>query len=681
MVQTNPISTSQFLAELGGVLADPAGQLRVPSLLLLSQFDAAQIDEQLDQIGEKAPSTLAAVGSIFAASLSGGSGGRHWLDVLPSAQTMSAVRTVVSHNYAVARHAGERQQMLKLLGSFVLTRDAVALNERERALMRATGSAYGSGSITADDWSEFYALLTWNEGKCILTLPKELAPHKSAAIARNLFHQLMRAMQVPHEQFLTQSMQRLAHMRHYPNDTGRAIERALNQGARWLELADVPQSAVFSNTRTPASLMIGYQDGQPLFYGGDASLITIAGPGTGKTQGQVIPNLLAYPGSAFVLDVKGELWRHTAGFRAVRYGPVYRFSPSDPSACSHAYNPFDHISTEAYRAAQQCEVLANNLVPDNPQAKDPYWDRRARDFMWTFALLVAVDTPPGERNLSTLARLMSVRTNFDGDEDRIDGSETDILIRRLEAVGHRTGIPELGNTGAALRDGLLGSRLGSIFDAGRAHLNALTRAPLTAKALARSDWSPRALRETPGTTVYLTFRPGEMRAFAGIIRLILQQHADGLTEDFDARGEAPPVTFFLDEMPQLGPIASMNDLMDVGRGAGVRLWLFAQYLGQIRSIYGARADGLVGAAQVRCFCQPDTEAAKFIEPLLGKTRNFVTGEERPLAEIYELSGRAYGDKVICVPRNELPALMDQRMAYEHLDEWMNVASPEVPSLL
>ena len=39
----------------------------------------------------------------------------------------------------------------------------------------------------------------------------------------------------------------------------------------------------------------------------DASLVTIAGTGTGKGVSQVIPTALTYPGSMIIVDIKGDL--------------------------------------------------------------------------------------------------------------------------------------------------------------------------------------------------------------------------------------------------------------------------------------------------------------------------------------------------------------------------------------
>jgi hypothetical protein len=54
----------------------------------------------------------------------------------------------------------------------------------------------------------------------------------------------------------------------------------------------------------------------------DGHMLTCAPTGAGKGIGAVIPNLLDYPGSAFVLDLKGENYAVTARARRVGFNMV-----------------------------------------------------------------------------------------------------------------------------------------------------------------------------------------------------------------------------------------------------------------------------------------------------------------------------------------------------------------------
>lgn len=126
-----------------------------------------------------------------------------------------------------------------------------------------------------------------------------------------------------------------------------------------------------------------------------------------------------------------------------------------------------------------------------------------------------------------------------------------------------------------------------------------------------------------------------------------------------------PITFFLDEMPQLGNFEYISIMQDVGRGAGLRAWMFAQNMGQLARAFGQdKYKGLIDACRVRCFMQPDAEAANFIAHPLGEVRNLFNGEKRPLATVSDLMGRAHRDHIIVTTRGDHPMALDKAMAFK-----------------
>jgi type IV secretion system protein VirD4 len=54
----------------------------------------------------------------------------------------------------------------------------------------------------------------------------------------------------------------------------------------------------------------------------------------------VIPNLLDYPGSMVVLDIKWENFDRTSGWRRSQGQEALLFNPFAKDRCSHRWNPF-----------------------------------------------------------------------------------------------------------------------------------------------------------------------------------------------------------------------------------------------------------------------------------------------------------------------------------------------------
>lgn len=72
--------------------------------------------------------------------------------------------------------------------------------------------------------------------------------------------------------------------------------------ARFAGLADARKGKLL----TGKGLILGRKHGRMLRYRGEGHLLTFAPTRSGKGVGCVIPNLLDYPGSVVVTDIKGE---------------------------------------------------------------------------------------------------------------------------------------------------------------------------------------------------------------------------------------------------------------------------------------------------------------------------------------------------------------------------------------
>ena len=89
------------------------------------------------------------------------------------------------------------------------------------------------------------------------------------------------------------------------------------------------------------------------------NMLVCAPPRSGKSI-LAISQLLTWPHSVIVVDIKGELYRNTAGYRA-RLGPVYVI---DPRGSGHQYDPLQGITDE-----DELYDAAKNLLFDPKEAE------------------------------------------------------------------------------------------------------------------------------------------------------------------------------------------------------------------------------------------------------------------------------------------------------------------------
>ena len=572
----------------------------------------------------------------------------------------------IDHVTKTLQHNSKVKEIYKTVDRFVAARAVLSLSDKEKSFLRANAAFVSTHAMTPKEWGDFLALIIWNEGKCRLDPEADIAGLQATHITHDLLRTFLIQWHDKHDVFLASTAADIARRAQaLPASAGpvpqAALQQALDAGATWMNLEHLKSSRYYATVEKPESLVLGYDtvSDAPVCFSGAESLITIGGPGSGKSQCQVIPNLLRYKGSAIVLDVKGELWDATAGYRAKHFGSVYRFAPTDSLGNSHRYNPFDFISNDPATASNQATVLTYQVVVDDPHLKEPYWENRGRDLMWAFAMMIALKARAEKRNMKGLAELMSVPLSEDPDSD------IQLLIDSMIRVAGRTGIFELEAAANAIRAGIIsgGTRLESVLDTGRRYLSTFTRSPTISNIIATSDWRPEHFRSRPGTTLYICVPPAELKAFAPIIRVMLIQHTRILMRQQAQPGELP-ITFFLDEMPQLGNFESILELQDVGRGSGLRLWMFAQYIAQLEHAFGNKYKGVVESCRARSFLQPDMQLVQLMQPGLGMTRNPFTGETKKLVEDHDLMGRAYEDKVILTTRGDHPMALNKRYAWQ-----------------
>jgi len=422
--------------------------------------------------------------------------------------------------------------------------------------------------------------------------------------------------------------------------------RLLGTGTDMAPAPDGALKLITDLSQTGAALIIGEDERDPSklwTFDGEGALLTIAPPGSGKTQSHVLPNLLTWKGPAVVLDIKGEIHAGTAAWRKENVGPVFKFSPLDPGA-SHSYNPLLGVSDDPEHIWEDSRFLADMLIVPSG-AKDPFWENRARDIL-TAAIAVTVrNRPAAERTMEPVL-------------DILHNVGWDTFILSLQAA---TDVPpmvrmgkSLGEMEAKTRDGVLQSALASLSAWAGTRI---------ARATERSDWTPAELRSGRNPTIYVCIKPNEIDSYASMLRVIIAQHIRALTTSLPERGQLP-ILFILDELPRLKHMPPVEEALEIGRGYGLKLWMFAQSLGQLKTSY-ANADGMAGACALRLFMNPSLhdETAQKLSDDMGYRESVIDGTRVKRVEADVLAGPEFTDKVIVMPTGAPPARLRKHFAY------------------
>ena len=186
--------------------------------------------------------------------------------------------------------------------------------------------------------------------------------------------------------------------------------RPLHGDARFASTSEVKKAGLLlidKQAATP-SILIGRFHGQFLALPGQLSVMLSAPTRSGKGVGVVVPNLLNWPDSVVVLDIKGENHAITAGYRAKHQQAVYAFSPFDEEARSHRWNPLTAVRTSPLHRVGDLLGIGQVFYPNDGSgtSSEAFFSDQARNLFLGLGLLL-LETPELPRTVGEMLRQSS----------------------------------------------------------------------------------------------------------------------------------------------------------------------------------------------------------------------------------------------------------------------------------
>lgn len=537
---------------------------------------------------------------------------------------------------------------------FTVSRSLASMDFRERSYLRFAellNSAYEGNDVSYRRWR---TALLWGDGKGTVA-PNVQRAGLDAGDAAQPVVTAIRRMGLSVDQTIGSMQQRVTELLGYDihPDFRALLQEFADQmnpagGGTWLKPSQV-QSSPFALKSDYAVHIGSFPDGSPLGYSGDGSVVTIAPPGSGKTQCNVFPNLLTWRGPAVVLDISGDIYEHTAGWRAANVGPVYKFSPLEPED-SHKYNPLTFVRSDPDYIWEDSRLLAEMMIVPS-LTSDPFWENEARTVLTAAIAYACYSNPPEKRPMHDVLDVLYGGPAWD---NMILGLRMAVDVRVM--TQHATALSAMNE-----------KTLSSVLQTARSSLGAWS-GERVARATSRSDWSPQDLRSGRNPTIYIYIRPNEVEAYLSLLRVFIGQHIRMLTGGPVPPVGSSPILFMLDELPRLRNMPPVDEALNIGRKYGLRLWMFAQSVGQLQTAY-ENADGMLGSCAVRIYMNP-TGADGLTEKLseeLGYVESMNDNSRRRLVEAADLAGPSYRDRQIVIANGAKPVIVSKDFAYQNAE--------------
>lgn len=430
--------------------------------------------------------------------------------------------------------------------------------------------------------------------------------------------------------------------------------KGLHGTAEFATLKDVKETGLIKGDKSSGDGVIvgGFYDKKldKVHYLKDNSaehILLFAPTRTGKGVGLIIPTLLNWQGSCIVLDIKGENWALTSGWRK-KYAnnKILKFEPSADDGSSVRFNPLEEIRLGTNFDIADAQNIATILADPSGTAMDS--DEGGHWVKLAYSLLTAVilhccyigKNTGKPANLSDVSRFLSGADNesyrqeliykYGGQEDilnEIDATEDQNIpfyyMKATEHLGKGKGCHSLIDEEASAMIDKPDKEKGSVLSTALSGLS-LYRDKIVSQNTSVSDFKIEDLMnyEQPVSLYFVITKDNEQR-LKPLIRLTTSLIVSRLTSRMEFKegkkidGYKHRLLLLLDEFPALGKMSIIEESLSYIAGYGMKAFIIVQNLEQIDKIY-TKNNSLMPNSNIRVSYTPNTlETAEYLSKMLG----------------------------------------------------------------
>lgn len=378
---------------------------------------------------------------------------------------------------------------------------------------------------------------------------------------------------------------------------------------------------------------------------------------SGKGVGYVIPNALTHKGSMIVTDLKGEIYKHTAGYRKATGHHVYLFSPG--SARTHRWNPLDSVRADRGNRTIDIQNIASILIPETVGSDNAVWQGAAQQVIAGIISYVLESRHyKGRRTLGEVSGILNAGVDLQALMKLVVETEGDLSRFTTDSFNAYISLNE-----RAARSALL--------DIQKAMQPFRNERVIAATSVTEIDLA--SMHRKP-VTVYLAPNITDVTILRPLLTLFVQQVMDLLTRQHNPR--ALPVYFLLDEFRQLKRMDEIMNKLPYVAGYNIRMAFIIQDLKNLDEIYGETArHSLLGNCGLQLILGANDQAtADYASRALGKRTIRYYSQSRTL----ELMGLPRRTKVEQIRERDL--MMPQEIRQMPEDRMIILVEGQKPIL-
>ena len=370
---------------------------------------------------------------------------------------------------------------------------------------------------------------------------------------------------------------------------------------------------------------------------GPEHVALFAPTGSGKGVGLIVPTLLSWTESIFVLDIKGENYAISSGWRKKHTNSlVFRFDPANKfNSC--AWNPLEEIRFKTHYQIGDAQNIALMLIDEDGKGLKGHWMTAAHEMLYGVILHALyksskVGRPPC---LLDCALMLTGTGDFKapispGPEDQHDPKPTasslfsEMMNATLPDDESAQQAQELINSVGSRFYGTASKELSSIISTA---LNALTlyRDSTIGTNTSHSDFKIADLMDHDRpVSLYFVTNPNDLVRLKSLARLLITRIVAALcgNMEFDA-GRSKTVhkhrlLLMLDEFPVLGKLEAFEKALAYIRGYGIKAYIIIQDVEQLIQEYGPHQSILSNCGIQLAYATNNQQTAELLSKMCGK---------------------------------------------------------------
>ncbi|EAI9353676.1 type IV secretory system conjugative DNA transfer family protein [Campylobacter coli] len=362
------------------------------------------------------------------------------------------------------------------------------------------------------------------------------------------------------------------------------------------------------------------------------SALVVAPPGTGKTSGIILPNLFTVPNSTLALDIKGELYEKSAGYRKKYFNnEILLFEPfSDNNTLF--FNPFDNSIVKDMNFIQMMKLadqIAGTIFVAEKGKEGDHWVTSAKTLFTFFALYNMQKhkhTSLGDLTQAPKKDYFNELNEEFGKECLIEDEDTGEVSRDynvdtfkvfLKQVAHDQEIDEIIRNQARAYQTAAEQEFASIKSTYDTYMKVFTN-PQVANATSKMNFRFEDLREKR-ITMYVVIQTEDMDILAPLVRIFIESLFKKLMSGQENSNPDKFIYCLLDEFVRFGKMPFLLEAPALCRSYGLIPVFVTQSYEQIRKYYGEDDLGIIRAnAGYQTIFRMNTEKdAKEISDLIG----------------------------------------------------------------